>query len=191
MQERIIHCSNKTNLTIGPMAEAYVSYTNDIYRGVWKIGRHIPPEMTTLFVTFRKTGIQQNPQSYMREFAKFSSQFHQRISRGLCTRSTRSSRYHVGIYAMDYDGSRHGAFVPEQGHHIHAVWTIHPNLYRNAIRYANEISGNQQKCGTMISEIHPTSIDLRRVIRYSLKGIISSNGFYPGRDNQYMYTGPL
>lgn len=118
-------------------------------------------------------------------------------------------RQPIGMYAMDYDGSRGGKLVDAKvGPHVHSLMVLHPEIKADVehqlnLKMIQHMSFNKLRSDDSSSESQePPSKHkfwwapynkqqpLERTIEYNLKGIMHQNGFHPGREDYWRVFGP-
>lgn len=173
--------SDLINITLDRIFKTYYHHWN------LSESRH-PIHDNTYLITCRNPNPDHPYGEMVDGFLKFSGKFLRYIIAGREKKSILDLQP-VGIFAVDYKGSRNGYASQGCGPHIHGVWVLHPKIRQEILVYMN-LYQFLPRYGFHRRKIDKTEKDLREAIGYSIKGIINENGPYRNRSSQFEWVGP-
>lgn len=172
------------------ISDYYHRRIRDVYYYQWGINENDHPiERNALFLTYRVYDSNRPLEPMLDRFKKF---YHWQLKRMMGDK--RSVKYvyerqHVGMAAVDFNGSSLGKWVPEDGPHVHSVIVPHPDLRWMTIVWLDVL---QSKYGSAFyyERLSENGYSIQNSIHYCLKGIMHENGFYKDRDDLCVDLGP-
>lgn len=181
---------DRQRITQSYISEYHYLRMRDVYYNQWGINENDHSiERNALFLTYRVYDPNKPLEPMLDRFKKF---YHWQLKRMMGDK--RSVKYvyqrqHVGMAAVDFNGSSQGKWVPEEGPHVHSVLVIHPELrWMTMVWFAMlRADSNFDFYYERLSE---TGYSIQNSIHYCLKGIMNENGFYKNRDLMCADLGP-
>jgi hypothetical protein len=178
-------------LTQAQLSESLYSMISNTYHRYWLIDEEEQPMIdNATFITYRARSDNQSNVSLMASFHQFTREMVRVMGPPSWSRSFVHQRQAVGMYAMDYAGTRDGRFTDDTvDPHIHAVLVINPHVRLETERL---LSVMLDRFGTKFywQPLDRKDGSVQDSIHYCLKGIMHENGFYQGRSDRYDVVGP-
>lgn len=181
---------DRERITQTYMTDYYYNDVTNTYYKRWGIRENEHPiEGNAFFLTYRGYNSLKSQQPIL---DRFKDLYHWQLKRMMSTK--RSVKYvyerqHVGMAAVDYNGSSLGRWVPAEGAHVHSVIVIHPEFRLMTIVWLNMIK-HELGSDFYYKRVRENGHSIRSSIHYCLKGIMNERGYYKGRDDLSIFLGP-
>lgn len=163
-----------------------------VYYGYWSLYEAIDPMIDhTIFVTYRVFDDLGPRENLMDGFRRWYRGLIKEVAvqNGRARRRWVQQRKPVGMFAMDYAGSRDGRWSDSSvGAHIHAILVLHPDLAAS-VKHQLRLQQMRHRNGLYWEE-YRNDKPVRDTVHYCLNGIMHQNGFYQGRDDRYDMVEP-
>jgi hypothetical protein len=193
------------NFTKSELVEFMHSTIQKTYYEYWNLDEEKYPIMDhTVFITYRIFNFYMPKEPLTAGFRRWTREMIKTLAIQHGDRNWVYSRQPVGMYAMDYDGTRTGKLVDGRvGAHVHALWVLHPEI-EESIEWQLEIKQTENmtlrkrkkdKLHLNHQEFEPVykffwapykkKRPINYTIGYNLKGVMHKNGYYPGRGDQW------
>lgn len=162
-------------------ADGLYSIIASTYYDYWNVAEWEYPIIdNTVFITYRVRDVDYRLDPMTMNFYRWTRRIVRAMENEVGCRKWVQQRQPVGMYAMDYDGSRAGFYVANrEGAHVHSIMTLHPELKDMTISQL-EMASKRYGSGFYWEPFDPEKT-IAETIHYNLKGIMSERGFYPGR----------
>lgn len=193
------------NFTQSELAGFMHSMIKDTYYRYWNLDENNNPILDhTVFITYRIPNFHMPKEPLTSGFHRWTREMIRNLSVKHGDRNWVYSRQPVGMYAMDYQGSRTGKFVDGSvGPHVHALWVLHPDI-KESVEWELEVKQTEnmtwrkrkkEELHLNHQELEPVykfywapfekKRALRHTIGYNLKGVMHPKGYWPGREDQW------
>lgn len=167
------------------------------YYDYWNLDEREHPILDhAVFVTYRLHDSDRRNEPMTAGFHRWSREMIKNLAQQHEDRFWVYGRQPVGMYAMDYQGSKYGKADEKADPHVHALMVLHPDIkldveHQLDIKELNHMSpkmpySNHKFWWAYYDKVKP----LRQAIKYNFKGIMHEGGFYGGREDRWSLTGP-